>query len=185
MPDSRKSDRFALNVLLIAALCLSLCVITFAVIYSADSVQGNMFQTGTVDIDITDITDEAFNRFEPGMTVTKSFTVTNRSTCDVYYKVYLTGVGETDLTGKLADILDVCILDGNTVLFSGKAGKLTRNVAAFGGTNNGVLKIKDTRDLTIEFHYPESAGNAGQAEKLSFRLCAEATQTKNNRGKEF
>ena len=119
------------------------------------------------------------------MTVTKSFTVTNRSTCDVYYKVYLTGVGETDLTGKLADILDVCILDGNTVLFSGKAGKLTRNVAAFGGTNNGVLKIKDTRDLTIEFHYPESAGNAGQAEKLSFRLCAEATQTKNNPGKEF
>jgi hypothetical protein len=184
MPDSKASKRLTGRMLLIAALCLCLCITTFAIIYSFVEVKDNTFQTGKVDIEISperltkdgeDKENEMFRRFEPGMTVTKNYVVTNNSTCDVYYKVYL-----TDVTGGLADILDVRILDGNTVLFSGKASKLTRSVEAFGEMAEGAM-----RNLTIEFHYPESAGNEGQAKELSFKICAEATQTKNNLNKEF
>ena len=191
MPDSKASKRLTGRMLLIAALCLCLCITTFAIIYSYVEVEDNTFQTGKVDIEISpeNLTEnEVFRRFEPGMTITKDFEVTNNSTCEVYYKVYL-----TDVTGDLADILDVRILDrddSNAVLFSGKASKLTRNVAAFGGTDKdkgvlGINETNDTRNLTIKFHYPESAGNEGQAKELSFKICAEATQTKNNPKKEF
>ena len=30
------------------------------------------------------------------------------------------------------------------------------------------------------FHFPEATGNSAQAKDLTFTLCADATQTKNN-----
>ena len=41
------------------------------------------------------------------------------------------------------------------------------------------------RNLTVVFHYPESSGNETQNLDLTFTLCAEATQTKNNPNKLF
>ena len=111
------------------------------------------------------------------MTVVKDFFIENDSTWDVYYRLYLDNV-----TGGLADVLTVTIKDGNKVLYSGTANELTKqNVVAADDT----LKIGQRRNLTAVFHYPENSGNETQNLNLTFTLCAEATQTKNNPNKLF
>ena len=82
-----------------------------------------------------------------------------------------------DIEGGLANVLDVTVTDGEKVLYSGKVNELTRhNVTAADDT----LEIGQRRNLTVFFHFPEAAGNEAQNLRLSFTLCAEATQTKNN-----
>ena len=79
-------------------------------------------------------------------------------------------------------MLTVTIKDGDKTLYSGTANELTKqNVIAADDT----LKIGQRRNLTVVFHYPESSGNDTQNLDLTFTLCAEATQTKNNPGRLF
>ena len=47
------------------------------------------------------------------------------------------------------------------------------------------LRLQERRSLTVYFHYPESAENRTQNLTLSFDLCADAVQTKNNPNKLF
>ena len=47
------------------------------------------------------------------------------------------------------------------------------------------LRLQERRNLTVYFHYPESAENRTQNLTLSFDLCADAVQTKNNANKLF
>ena len=116
--------------------------------------------------------------FEPGMTVQKEFFIENKSTCDVYYKLYF-----TNAEGGLADVLEITIhqKDGNE-LYHGTAASLSSDKAA---VDNDALGINERRNLTILFHYPEGADNSGQGHELTFDLSATAVQTKNNEDKEF
>ena len=104
--------------------------------------------------------------------VDKDFFLENQGTWDVYYTLYLDNV-----EGGLADVLDVAIRDGDTVLYSGKAVDLQKEQI---DAADDILKLNERRELTITFHYPEEGGNSGQAQYLSFDLKADAVQTKNN-----
>ena len=163
------------SVVTMVILAFGLCVTTFALVYSIVTVDNNRFQTGTVKINLNGgkpvIEDHEF-LFEPGMTVEKDFFLENQGTWDVYYKLYLDNV-----EGGLADVLDVAIRDGDTVLYSGKAVDLQKEQI---GAADDILKLNERRELTITFHYPEEGGNSGQAQYLSFDLKADAVQTKNN-----
>lgn len=167
-----KYRRAILLTLLLAAL---LGVITYAVGLTRVKVPDNRFTTGTVSIDLNGgepiLTEDEF-LFEPGMTVNKSFTLTNTGTADVYYKLYF-----KDVRGALADVLEVTLQDGSTVLYTGTVAGLTRRTA---DTAPDVLSVGQTKTLQASFHFPEGAGNAAQRAKLSFILCADAVQTKNN-----
>ena len=142
---------------------------------STVSVDNNLFHTGEVKINLNDGNPVIYEHeflFEPGMTVKKEFFIENESTWAVYYKIYF-----DDIEGGLANVLDVTVTDGEKVLYSGKVNELTRhNVTAADDT----LEIGQRRNLTVFFHFPEAAGNEAQNLRLSFTLCAEATQTKNN-----
>ena len=155
------------------ALCLT--ITTFALVYATVSVDNNLFNTGEVKINLNDGNPVIYEHeflFEPGMTVKKEFFIENESTWAVYYKIYF-----DDIEGGLANVLDVTVTDGEKVLYSGKVNELTRhNVTAADDT----LEIGQRRNLTVFFHFPEAAGNEAQNLRLSFTLCAEATQTKNN-----
>ena len=158
---------------MILALCLT--ITTFALVYATVSVDNNLFHTGEVKINLNDGNPVIYEHeflFEPGMTVKKEFFIENESTWAVYYKIYF-----DDIEGGLANVLDVTVTDGEKVLYSGKVNELTRhNVTAADDT----LEIGQRRNLTVFFHFPEAAGNEAQNLRLSFTLCAEATQTKNN-----
>lgn len=167
---------------IVAIVLLSVCLVitTFALVFATVSVENNLFHTGDVQINLNDgkpVIQEHEFLFEPGMTVKKDFFIENESTWDVYYKIYLDNV-----SGGLGRVLQVTIKDGSKTLYSGTAEELTKkNVIAADDT----LKIGQRRDLTVYFHYPEGAGNDTQNLDLTFTMCAEATQTKNNPNKLF
>lgn len=170
------------GIIAIVVLSLCLCVTTYALVRSVLKVENNVFSTGEVAINLNDgepiieeDDDDEFI-FEPGMTVVKPFFIKNDSSASVYYKVYLSQV-----SGGLADVLELTIKDGDTVLCSGKVSDLTRQNVTAAGT----LAVGERRDLTAEFHFPEESGNSAQNLDLSFVLCADATQTRNNPNRLF
>ena len=180
MAETKTAKRLTGGIVAIIVLAVCLCITTFALVYASVSVENNLFHTGKVKINLNDgepVIQEHEFLFEPGMTVVKDFFIENDSTGDVYYRLYL-----DNISGGLSDVLTVTLKDGDRVLYSGTANELTRqNVAAADDT----LKIGQRRNLTVTFHYPESSGNGTQNLDLTFTLCAEATQTKNNPGRLF
>ena len=180
MAETKTAKKLTGGIIAIIVLAVCLCITTFALVYETVSVENNLFHTGEVKINLNDgkpvIREHEF-LFEPGMTVKKDFFIENDSTWDVYYRLYLDNV-----SGGLADVLTVTVKDGDKPLYSGTANELTKqNVVAADDT----LKIGEKRSLTVLFHYPEEAGNNTQNLDLTFTLCAEATQTKNNPNKLF
>lgn len=165
-------------VFVIVLLCFA--ITTYAFIMSSVSVEENLFTTGEVRINMNDsvpiITEEEFV-FEPGMTVVKDFFVENESTIDVYYRVYLENV-----EGRLADILDVTLKEGDAVLYKGKASGMT---ATDVDSSEDTMEPGEVRWLNISFCYPYDGGNNGKNTQISFDVCVEAVQTKNNPDKEF
>ena len=157
------------------AIMLAVCLVvtTVALAYSMISVRDNTFATGGVRINLNDgepvIRPDEF-LFEPGMTVKKDFFIENDSTGTVYYRLYFAGV-----SGDLADVLEVTVKDGNKTLYSGTPTQLENTQAA-----DDLLAVGQRRTLTMYFHFPEATGNSAQAKDLTFTLCADATQTKNN-----
>ncbi len=195
MTKTKTARKLTAGILAIIVLSICLCVTTFALIYAKVEIENNLFETGTVKINLNDgkavITDADGFLFEPGMTVKKEFFVENESTWDVYYRIYF-----DEVSGGLSDILEITIKDGETVLWQGTAKELTRDKVS---AAENALKTKGSesltkeealaagvrKDLQIYFYYPPDSGNAGQNMALTFNLCAEATQTKNNEDRAF
>lgn len=175
MSEAKTEKKLTGGIVAIVILALCLTITTFALVYATVSVDNNLFHTDEVKINLNDGNPVIYEHeflFEPGMTVKKEFFIENESTWAVYYKIYF-----DDIEGGLANVLDVTVTDGEKVLYSGKVNELTRhNVTAADDT----LEIGQRRNLTVFFHFPEAAGNEAQNLRLSFTLCAEATQTKNN-----
>lgn len=164
----------------IVGLLLAFALATYAISTLTVSVPDNRFETGEVKINLNNgepVIDVDEFRFEPGMTVTKEFTLENQSTWAVYFKLYM-----TDVQGDLADVLRITITDDSTTLYQGTASALTRADAPVA---DEALAVDETREFTITFYYPREAGNATQGDGLSFTLCADAVQTKNNPDAQF
>ena len=68
------------------------------------------------------------------------------------------------------------------MLYQGTASELTKNkvIAA-----DDELKINEKRTLRVSFVFPEEAGNIEGDPVLTFDLCADAVQTKNNPNRLF
>jgi hypothetical protein len=182
MPNKKEktAKKLTASILIIFLLGLCLVITTAALVYSMVSVDDNLFQAQTVQINLNDgqpVIREDEYIFEPGMTVKKDFFVQNESTCDVYYRLYFKNV-----SGGLANVLQVKICDGDKVLFEGTPAQLNRtNVAAA----DDLLHVDEKRNLQIYFHYPEEAGNDTQMQYLTFDFAADATQVRNNTNKVF
>lgn len=178
--ENKTAKKLTTSVVTIIVFAVCLCITTFALVYSTVAVENNLFQTGEIKINLNDgkpVIEEHEYLFEPGMTVEKDFFLENQSTWDVYYKLYFDNV-----EGGLADVLEVALRDGDTVLFTGKMSALTKEQVS---PADAVLKLNERKNLTIAFHYPETAGNSTQNLYLSFDMKADAVQTKNNPNRLF
>ncbi len=169
-----------ISIIIAILLAVALCITTYALFYASVSVRGSYFRTGIVSIDLNGgmpVIEEHEYLFEPGMTVEKPFYIQNDSTGAVYFKTYFDNV-----YGGLADVLEITILDGENVLYNGTAGSLTRqNVSPA----DDILRPGERRYFTIRFYMPRSTGNSAKNMSLSFDLCADAVQMRNNPNKEF
>lgn len=180
MPKTRTYQKLTGGIFTVIVLAVCLCITTFSLVYATVSIENNLFQTGKVELNLNNgrpVIQEHEFIFEPGMTVQKNFFIENNSTWAVYYRIYLENV-----TGGLADVLEVTVKNGEKVLYTGTANTLSRqNVTAA----DDILQLKEKRNLTVAFHFPEEKGNEAQNLNLTFTLCAEATQAKNNPQKSF
>lgn len=180
MANTNTEKKLTKGIMVIIVLACCLCITTFALVWANLTVENSLFHTGSVSINLNDgeaVIHENEFLFEPGMLVEKEFFIENDSTCAIYYKLYL-----DDVVGGLADVLEIKILDGDKVLYQGVAKDLTKDevIAA-----DDMLQIKEKRNLKITFYYPQNTGNDGQGLDLSFTICADATQTKNNPNRLF
>ncbi len=179
MAADKTSRKLSAGIMLIIGLIGCLCITTFAVLFLSVTVGGNTFRTGGVGINLNDgepvIESDEF-LFEPGMTVEKDFFVENTGSDEIYYKLYF-----KEVSGELADALEITIKDGEKVLLSGKINELTEEKEAV----DDVLALGERRDLKIIFHFPEDSGNDFQSKGLSFIFYAKSVQTRNNTEKVF
>ncbi len=179
-PQSKVARQMIASIIVIFVLSFCLAITTFSLAYSIVEVENNLFVTGTVKINLNDgkqvITESDF-LFEPGMTVKKDFFVQNESTCEIYYRLYFQNV-----SGGLADLLEIKICDGDIVLYEGTPSTLTKDQVQ---SADDTLALNDRRDLQIYFYFPEDVGNQAQNLYLTFDLVADAVQTKNNQDKVF
>ena len=175
MNNSKTAKRLKVSIVIIILLAVALAITTFALIYANISVENNIFHTGEIKINLNDgkpvIREQEF-LFEPGMTVKKEFFIENESTWDVYYKIYF-----ADVSGGLADVLDITVKDGSRVLYTGTANTLTKEQTS---AADDILHMNQKKVLTVYFHFPEDKGNEAQNMNLTFTMCADAAQTKNN-----
>lgn len=180
MAKRKTAKRLTRGIATIIALTFCLIVTTFALVWVEVSVDNNTFHTGKISINLNDgkaiIREDEYN-FEPGMTVEKQFFIKNESTFSIYYKLYL-----DEVSGGLADVLELSIKDGDKVLYTGTANELKKEN---GSAAIDVLEINEKKILTFVFYFPKEKGNEAQKMDLSFTLCADGVQTKNNPSKEF
>ena len=177
--NQQTGKKLKTSIAAIVILSICLCITTFALIWSMVWVNNNIFSVGKIDIDLNDgkpVIEEHEYLFKPGMKVAKEFYIQNNSTCEAYYKIYL-----DDITGGLADVMEVTIRDNQQVLFDGKANELTRQMVS---SAEDPLRLKEKKELEIEFYYPKESRSTEDA-TLTFTLCADAVQTKNNPNREF
>ena len=180
MSNNKTARKLTGGIITIIILSICLCITTFALIWSTVSQENNFFHTGNVKINLNDgkpIIEEHEFIFEPGMTVKKEFFIENQSTWDVYFKLYF-----DNADGGLADVLLITVKDGDKTLYSGTANELNRTAVQ---AADDTLKIGERRKLNVYFYYPDSSGNETQNKYLTFDLCADTVQTKNNPNKLF
>lgn len=176
MTDNKNtSKKLTGGIVAIVVLIICLCITTFALVYASVSVENNLFRTGTIKLNLNDgkpVINESKLFFEPGMTVEKDFFIENESTSSVYYRIFF-----DNISGGLADVLEITVKYGDKILYSGTANELTQSGVA---AADDILQMNEKRELTIVFSFPEDKGNSAQGLDLTFTVCAEATQTKNN-----
>ncbi len=184
-----RTKRMILSAAAALAILVALAGIGYAVYYLTLEVKNNYFRTGVVAVSIrfepgdgdkVDLSDEIF--YEPGMTVRGDFTVYSFDETDgsattdqrgMWYSVYFTA-----LQGPLADVMEARILDGERELASGRVREMTSAFSSMAPRHMPPGETSHT--LTLELHYPESAGNATQGATMEYALGVTAVQRTEN-----
>ena len=84
--------KLQINIVTLLLLCIGLSITSFAVSYTVlkYDILNNTFQTGGIEIDINEgkpIIPEGKWLLEPGMTIEEEFTITNKGSWKVFYKL--------------------------------------------------------------------------------------------------
>lgn len=158
--NSITSKKLTANVITILILAACLSLTTFALVWATVSAEDNLFHTGRIKINLNDgkpVIEEHEFLFGPGMTVKKDFFIENRSTIDVWYKLYF-----DDIEGGLADVLDISVRDGDTVLYEGKINELTKAVGELTDStvDADIFDSGKTNEIMVIAYMPTGTGNA-------------------------
>lgn len=164
----------------IGALFCMLALTTYALVMSMVSVEDNRFSMGTVEIDLNrgrTIFNGSDINIEPGYSAKEDFTIENKGTADVFYRLYLENV-----TGSLQNVVIFEIYDGDKLLYTAKAKDFNKEYPCISSTP---LAAGEKKTLTAVVKMPENAGNTYKTGGMNFDITADAVQAKNNSDKVF
>lgn len=177
---SETKKKMGKNIVFILVLLLMLGITTFALVLSFAEVEDNKFVTGKVDIELNGgrpVFDGSDHNIEPNYTIVKEFTIENKGTADVYYRLYMGNV-----VGSLQEALNFKIYEADELLYDGNVNELTEETPC---TSGRILKAGETRVLRAEVKMPENSGNSYQSGSMTFDITADAVQVKNNPDRKF
>lgn len=169
------SKKLLIGIALTLLLAAGFLLVTADLAYAATALEGNLFQSNTVSINLNDgepLLRENELLLLSGVTAEKEFFIENNSPCAISYRLYL-----ADVSGELRDMVVVTIKDGDTVLYSAPASQLTAENTAM---VDEALASGQRKYLTACFSLSEEYGNEAQSLTLKFTLCAEAIQAQRN-----
>ncbi|WP_101722669.1 hypothetical protein [Eggerthella timonensis] len=172
--------RQALRLVAAVALASLVVALAWALLSPRASVRGNVFDTGTVSIDLNGgapAFSERSARLEPGRAVTEELVVANTGTAAARYCLYL-----ENLQGDAADAVEFTVLLGDAVLFSGNASQLEHCGSCASPT---ILEPGQAETLAVSVRLQEGAGDDLQGGGVGFDLCADAVQVANVGGGGF
>lgn len=156
-----------------------LAVTSYALVRSFIEVDSEITMGDGVDLNINDgapIIDTANIVYEPGGTYISSFTLENRGSIDVWYKVF-----PTDASGELRDYITVTVKEQDgTVMCQGNMGDIKSD-----DINVGALLAGEKKTLSVELYFIPGADNTAQGKTVSFKITASATQKQGNPDKDF
>ena len=198
MSNNTTAKKLTGSIVLIVLRALCLCLTTLAIVYDAMiSVENNIFTTGKVEINLNDgkpvYPDEMPLQIEPGATDQNEFFLKSEGTVSAYYRLYFSFKfdmenGELTPKGleekKLAENLYVKIYKrGETQpLYEGQMISFVKENAK---AADDVLEGGEEQWFDIYVTLPESSKNDVMESILSFDICADAVQTKNNDERAF
>lgn len=181
MAKSKQTKRkVCLTLVALFVLISCFALTTYALAKHQVAVEDNLFEMARIRVELNDgktIFDGSDMNIEPGYSIKKDFTIENKSSVNVYYRLYLENV-----TGSLPAVLNFEIYDGDKLLFSGSAQDLKRENPCVG---DEPLEVGETRTLTAVVKMAEGAGNAYQNGDMAFDVTVDAVQAKNNDDKQF
>ena len=179
-----------INIIIAIILAICLCLTSGALVYSMIGVEKNVFTTARFDIEIYNadgvsegaiITEADGYLFAPGVEASKPFILKNNGTADAYFRLYF-DFGDDDSTLSKHIKVKFTEADGKTVYdWKPMCDIVKKNTVA----SSLVLKAGEELNLLIWFYMEEDVGREAMDLKLTFDLCADAIQTKNNDGKIF
>ena len=196
MTKIRLSRRLTVSVILIVLLLAALSATTLALVF--EYLESDVtITTGTVSVAMGDteataaegnttaVLDGASFLMEPGATHRAEIVVKNTGSGEAYFRVYLQNFGNFVALAD-ATTLTVVRQDGAgrdaEELYSGPMSGLSRATAQ---ASEKTLAAGETATVSLYFHMPADVGNASQNVSVTFDLCAEAVQTKNNQDASF
>ncbi len=168
------------HIAVIIILVLMLAATTYALILSLVSADGNIFETGQVEIELNGgqtVFDGSDVNIAPGLSTEKSFTLENKGTADIYYRIYM-----ENISGALQEVLTFEIYDQDKLLFSGKPKDLTKDSPC---TSDTPLAPGEIKTLKAVVKMSEDADNTYQNGDITFDITVDAVQAKNNSNKVF
>lgn len=181
MNASKKTERRLVVCLsAIAVLFLMLVVTTYALVYSMVALDGSFFDNAYVALDLNQgkpVFSVRDTKLAPGGSFSKPFTITNRGTADVWYRIYMENV-----KGTLAQAIDCEIYEDGELVFSGRLADMTRHGAYVSAQG---LAVGETTILTAVLKMPGSTTNDYNGGWVTFDLAADGVQLRNNPEKLF
>lgn len=176
MDEKKLRKKLKIMVVTVILLVFGLTTTSYALAASIAQVRSNRFAMSMgVELDINDgrpVIDVTDVLFEPGGTYHGEFTVENRGTFDVWYRVYF-----TDVAGELKDDITVTVKEKNgTVLCHGVMSDISVDKVKTSSLLAGEEKVLD-----IEFNFSSDVDNSAQGTTaVNFNITADATQKPNN-----
>ncbi|WP_165046146.1 hypothetical protein [Adlercreutzia sp. ZJ138] len=179
--DIPKRSAGILAGLAVLAMVLVVVLIAWAVVRSHVVLPNHTFETATVGVDLNSgkpVFDGGVFA-EPGRAIVEDFTVTNTGTVSCYVRVYA-----DNIQGLLAPSLEISISDkaSGSVLYKGDLLALESKTACM---TFDALEPGQTQVFTATVRMSEDSSDSYQGKGVSFDLRADATQVRNNEGREF
>ncbi len=164
--------KLAMSFVVLALMCALVGGATFALFNDSQTISGNTFSTGILDVGATISQPIGETNIAPGWSQTITGAFSNTGNYDAYFRVSLANIVDTGLAHYLTYSLTY---DGITSPITGNLSDLSSNPIVSGELNKGA-----TVNYTLIIALPDTVDNEAQGKTCSATVYIDSVQKDNN-----